>query len=73
MFVCLCKAVTDQDIRSAVESGVSSFEELQNHTDVSTSCGRCVFEAQSIFDEKIAIEASKRGPANATSIVLQAG
>ena len=71
MFVCLCKAVTDHDIHNAVEGGVSSFEELQNHTDVSTSCGQCACEARSVFDEKIALEASKHAAYNAPSIVLQ--
>ncbi len=62
MFVCLCRAVTDRDIHHAVESGVSSFAQLQDELDVSTACGQCACEAQSVFDQKIAQEASKRGP-----------
>ncbi len=70
MFVCLCKAVTDHDIRNAVESGVSSFDELKDELEVGTNCGQCACEAQSIFDDKIASEAAKRGPVNAPAIHL---
>lgn len=42
MYVCLCNAVTDSQIRSAVCDGrCASFEELQAETKVSTCCGQC--------------------------------
>jgi len=41
MFVCLCKSVTDHEIKDAVEHGVTSFEAMQDHLSVSTVCGAC--------------------------------
>jgi bacterioferritin-associated ferredoxin len=41
MYVCVCNAVTDREIRKAVRQGVGSFAELQQATNVSTCCGRC--------------------------------
>lgn len=70
MFVCLCKAVSDHDIHGAVEQGVSSFEELQAELEVSTVCGACACEAQSIFDDKLALEVSKRTPKAVRALTL---
>jgi len=41
MYVCLCSAVTDHDIRDAVNSGVQSMEQLSERLGVSTNCGCC--------------------------------
>ena len=41
MYVCLCKAVSDQDIIDAVHKGVDSLHALQDHLGVATGCGTC--------------------------------
>ena len=46
MYVCLCKAVTDQDIRRAVARGARTFEAVQAQTGCSTCCGCCEAEAR---------------------------
>ncbi len=51
LIVCNCLQVTEQDIRDAVNDGVSTFEELQNRTKVATGCGKCKQEAKVIFEE----------------------
>lgn len=45
MYVCVCNAVTDRDIRRAAESGVETYEQLQACTGCGTSCGCCREEA----------------------------
>ncbi len=41
MYVCICNAVTDRDIRKAVEQGAYSLDCLQEKLAVSTCCGQC--------------------------------
>ena len=54
MYVCLCRAVTDHQIRQAVENGVDNFRELRDALDVGTCCGRCVPDARVLIDETLA-------------------
>jgi len=49
--VCTCMNITDRDIRKQVDSGVKSFEELQQKTGISTVCGNCEHEARTLFQE----------------------
>ena len=53
MFVCLCKAVTDTQIREAVDQGHASLQAMQAKLQVSTSCGACACEVDKIIDERI--------------------
>lgn len=46
MYICLCNAVTDHDIRRAAADGVRSFAELQARTGCSDCCGCCETEAR---------------------------
>ena len=41
MYVCICNAVTDRDIREAAERGIRSFDGLRRELKVATCCGRC--------------------------------
>jgi bacterioferritin-associated ferredoxin len=41
MFVCICNAVTERDITSAVAAGCHSLRELRQQLGVGTCCGRC--------------------------------
>jgi bacterioferritin-associated ferredoxin len=41
MYICLCNAVTDHDIRREAANGVQSFSELQARTGCSDCCGCC--------------------------------
>jgi bacterioferritin-associated ferredoxin len=47
MYICLCNAVTDHDIRREAADGVHSFAELQARTGCSDCCGCCEQEARS--------------------------
>jgi bacterioferritin-associated ferredoxin len=41
MYVCICNAITDKQIRDAAASGVSSLWELRNELGVASNCGKC--------------------------------
>ena len=53
MYICLCNAVTDHDIRRAAADGVRTFAELQARTGCSDCCGCCEPEARATLDAAI--------------------
>lgn len=61
MYVCVCKAVSEQDIRRAVAAGAHSFAEVQARTGCSSCCGCCEPEARALVAE--ALEAERRAAA----------
>ena len=51
MYICSCHAVTDGQIRKAVDGGISRWKDLVNLLHCSTQCGICGKEAKSLFDK----------------------
>ena len=51
MYVCICNAVTDKQIRSAVASGVTDLWGLQKKLGVAAGCGRCKEHAMEVLTE----------------------
>ena len=41
MYVCICKAVTDSEIRDAVVRGADTLEAIGNELQAGTRCGAC--------------------------------
>ncbi|MDG2375900.1 MAG: bacterioferritin-associated ferredoxin [Woeseiaceae bacterium] len=57
MYVCICKSVTDNQIRRAAARGVDNLLELQQNLGVATGCGKCAGAAQDVLDKANALEA----------------
>lgn len=53
MYICMCNAVTDHDIRREVAGGVRTFAELQARTGCSDCCGCCEPEARACLAQAI--------------------
>ena len=53
MYVCICNAVTDKQIRRAARKGVSSVYELRGALGVAAGCGSCARVAEEILDEEM--------------------
>jgi bacterioferritin-associated ferredoxin len=51
MYVCICKAVTDKQIRRAAAGGVDNLYELREALGVASGCGSCADEAETILKE----------------------
>jgi len=49
MYVCICKSVTDKQIRRAAARGVDSLYELRETLGVGSGCGSCADMAQDIL------------------------
>ena len=41
MYVCICRAVTDSQIREEIGNGACSMRELRQRLGVASECGRC--------------------------------
>jgi bacterioferritin-associated ferredoxin len=46
MIICVCKAVSDRHIRSAVKGGATRLRDLTRELGVGTCCGKCLPEAR---------------------------
>ncbi len=51
MYICICNAVTENQIRSAVESGASCMRQLGTELGVGVQCGSCRCAARNILEE----------------------
>ena len=52
MYVCICNAVTDREIRQCVALGADTFEQVRDCLGISTCCGRCEPVAREIVVER---------------------
>jgi bacterioferritin-associated ferredoxin len=52
MYVCICNAVTESQIREAADAGVTNLWDLQAKLGVATNCGSCKETASAILGEK---------------------
>ncbi|MFP5073507.1 (2Fe-2S)-binding protein [Neisseria sp. WLZKY-1] len=62
MFVCICNAVTDHQIKETVAAGASTLGDLQAQLGVATCCGCCTDLASSFLT---ANNAQQSGTVNA--------
>ena len=51
MYVCVCNAITDKQIRKAAEAGVRDLWALQAELGVASNCGSCKEVASEILAE----------------------
>jgi len=51
MYICLCNAVTERDIRACAEEGACSLRDLERCLGVGTACGRCKQSAKELLNE----------------------
>ena len=51
MYVCVCQAVTDRQIREAAESGARTLKDLRRDLGVTRDCGRCATCAHECLKE----------------------
>ena len=52
MYICICKSVTDKQIRREAQNGTDNLYELRQKLGVSSVCGTCGPAAQEILDNE---------------------
>jgi bacterioferritin-associated ferredoxin len=58
MYICICKSVTDKQIRRAAARGVDNLYELRQKLGVASGCGTCADAAREILAETTAERAA---------------
>ena len=53
MYVCICKGITDTQIRAAVEDGASSMRDVRKTLGVASQCGKCSILTREILRESL--------------------
>ena len=51
MYICICNAITERDVRECARRGCCSLDQLSEELGVGTGCGRCRPVAKEILDE----------------------
>lgn len=54
MYVCLCKGVTDHQIRVEVNDGADSLRDVSRRLGVATQCGKCAGCARQVIRDAVA-------------------
>jgi bacterioferritin-associated ferredoxin len=55
MIICVCKAVSERHIKSAVKGGAASLRDLTRDLGVGTCCGKCLPEAKAALSACLAV------------------
>ena len=58
MYVCICNAITDKEIRKAAKAGATNLWDLQAELGVASGCGSCKEHAMEILREDAASSAA---------------
>jgi bacterioferritin-associated ferredoxin len=53
MYVCICNAVTESDIKNAVKDGANCLHHLETKLGVSNQCGSCRCDAASCLERTL--------------------
>lgn len=53
MYVCVCKGITDHQIKDAVYQGATSVGRLRKALGVASQCGKCTCLTREIIDETL--------------------
>lgn len=54
MYVCICKAVTDTQIKNAISNGACTLKQLhQSCSGAGSVCGKCRNHMQQLLDENL--------------------
>ena len=60
MYVCLCNAITENEIRQAAALGMTKLEDLKDGLGVATCCGTCESCAREILQEATSCQSRPR-------------
>ena len=51
VYICICNAITDRQIKEAVAQGATTLADLQFDLGVATGCGRCAESAMELLPQ----------------------
>ncbi|MFT2112541.1 bacterioferritin-associated ferredoxin [Marinomonas sp. 2405UD68-3] len=51
MYICICNAVTDRQIKNALDEGAKTMSDLNKSLSVGSCCGKCVRSTRDIMKQ----------------------
>jgi bacterioferritin-associated ferredoxin len=51
MYICVCKAVTDKQLRTAIDNGVCTHRQLSHCFGIGKDCGKCNKEVKELLQQ----------------------
>jgi len=54
MYICICNAVTDREVRQCAELGARSVQDLERSLGLGSNCGRCRAAAAELLRDSTA-------------------
>ena len=51
MYICVCKAVTDKQLRAAIDNGICTRRQLTQCLGVGKDCGKCNKEVRELLNQ----------------------
>lgn len=67
MFLCICKSVSDTQIREAVEQGARTVGDLSARFGLGTECGKCLDDVRQVLDACLLAPSSASESASASA------
>ncbi len=53
VYICLCNGVRQSQIEDAIQSGLTTLEQLQDQLEVATNCGACTCDVVGLLRKNI--------------------
>jgi len=53
MYVCVCKGITDSQIKAAIDDGAVTLGQLRKALGVASQCGKCASMTRELLDETL--------------------
>jgi bacterioferritin-associated ferredoxin len=53
MYICICRAVSDQAIRDEVANGATNIEELTKRLNVGNACAKCIDDLKELIHQTL--------------------
>lgn len=51
MYICVCKAVTDTQLRTAIDNGICNRRQLTHYFGLGKDCGKCNKEVKALLKQ----------------------
>lgn len=56
MYVCVCKGITDRQVKAAIDDGAHSIKALRETLGITSQCGKCAVMTREILDSSLSLE-----------------
>jgi bacterioferritin-associated ferredoxin len=68
MYVCICRAVTEQEVRAAIEGGARTVDAVTSSCCAGDDCGACHDTIEDLIEERWGAAAAQGGPPGAVHL-----